>query len=166
MASFAGSLLIARPTLKDPMFHRSVVLLLQHGPDGAFGLVINRPEKNKELPFPLYIGGPCKFQGLILLHGEDDWVEAEEKQAAEICPGVYLGDASCLKRVTDPPPGQDWRFRVFTGYSGWGPGQLEAELATGSWAVVPARADVVFDLPLEEIWVRLIPSNIPTPSVN
>src|SRR5689334_366818 len=97
MASFAGSFLVARPSLKDPFFRRAVVLLLQHGPDGAFGLVLNRTEKPKEIPFPLHVGGPCKFQGLILLHGQEAWVDEDERTAAEICPGVYLGDAESLK---------------------------------------------------------------------
>jgi putative transcriptional regulator len=166
MASLAGSFLVARASLKDSFFRRAVILLLQHGPDGAFGLVLNRPEKNKELPFSIHIGGPCKFQGLIMLHGQPEWVDEDERGAAEICPGVYLGDAESLKRVTDPEPGTGWRFRVFTGYSGWGPGQLERELAEGSWAIVEASAAQVFDVPNEEIWIRAAPSTIPEPSRN
>ncbi|HEX3316297.1 MAG TPA: YqgE/AlgH family protein [Gemmataceae bacterium] len=166
MSSLAGSFLVARTTLKDPFFRRSVILLLQHGADGAFGLVLNRPEQTKELPFPLHIGGPCKFQGLIMLHGQADWIAEEERGPAEICPGVYLGDAESLKRVPDPDPGTIWRFRVFTGYSGWGPGQLENELAEGSWVVTAANAVHVFDVPNEEVWFRLAPSTIPEPSAN
>jgi putative transcriptional regulator len=166
MGSLAGSFLVARPRLKDPSFRRAVVLMLQHGPDGAFGLVLNRAEKPKELPFPLHIGGPCKFQGLILLHGQPDWVEEDERDAAEVCPGVYLGDAESLKRVTKPEPGTTWRFRVFTGYAGWGPGQLERELGEGSWAVVSATAAQVFDLPNDELWIHVAPSTIPEPSLN
>lgn len=164
--TLAGTFLVARPTLKDPFFGRSVILLLQHGPDGAFGLVLNRAEKSKELPFPVHIGGPCKFQGLILLHGQDDWVTEDERDAAQICPGVYLGDAACLQRITEPEPGADWRVRVFAGYSGWGPGQLENEMSEGSWIVQPAGAAQVFGIPNDELWVRMAPSRIPVPSVN
>ena len=166
MSSLAGSLLVARPTLEDGFFSRTVVLVLQHGADGAFGLVLNRVAAAKEFGFPVHIGGPCKFNGFILIHGQEDWVEEKERPAAQICAGVYLGDAACFKRIVDPPPGHGWRFRVFNGYSGWGPGQLEGELAQGAWAVVPARRAHIFDTPVEEMWLRLVPSSIPSPSVN
>lgn len=166
MSSLAGMFLVARPTLKDPFFGRSVILILQHGADGAFGLVLNRAEKSKELPFPVHIGGPCKFQGLILIHGQEDWVPEEERMAAQICPGVYLGDAECLQRIADPDPGAAWRLRIFAGYSGWGPGQLEHEMAEGSWIVQTATATQVFGIPNEELWLRMAPSSIPEPSLN
>jgi len=166
MSSLAGKILVARPTLKDGFFARSVILLLQHGPDGAFGLALNRAEKPKDLPFPVHIGGPCKFQGLILIHGQDDWVDEEERDAAQICPGVFLGDAECFQRIAHPEPGSSWRVRVFAGYSGWGPEQLEHEMAEGSWIVQPAAAAEVFEVPNEELWVRMAPSTIPEPSLN
>ncbi len=162
----AGSLLVARAALEDGFFGRTVILMLQHGADGAFGLVLNKPAKAKEFPFSLHLGGPCKFHGFILVHGQEDWVEEEERSSAQICPGVYLGDADCFQRILDPPPGNDWTFRVFSGYSGWSPGQLEGELTQGAWAVVPAQRPHIFDTPLNELWMRLVPSAIPTPSVN
>jgi putative transcriptional regulator len=166
--SVAGSMLIARPTLEDGFFGRAVVLMLQHGAEGAFGLVLNRVAhvKAKEFPFAIHVGGPCKFNGFILIHGQEDWVDQEERPAAQICPGVWLGDTAAFKRLIDPPPGHDWRYRVFTGYSGWGSGQLERELADGAWAVVPAKRAHIFETPLEELWVRLVPSSIPSPSLN
>ena len=166
MASLAGKFLVAKPVLNDANFSRTVVLLLQHGPDGAFGLVVNRPADAPEAPVPVFVGGPCKFQGLILLHDQEEWVESEERPSAEVCPGVFLGDADCLKRIADPPPGHGWKFRVFTGYSGWGPGQLEAEMKEGAWAIVPANAHHLFDTSISEMWVRLVPSSIPNPSMN
>lgn len=166
MASLAGKFLIARPTLKDPFFARSVILMIQHGPDGAFGLVLNRVQTTKELPFPVHIGGPCKFQGLILIHGQDEWVADEERPAAQICPGVFLGDAESFQRIANPEIEPDWKVRVFAGYSGWGPGQLEHELSEGSWSIHPAEANNVFEIPNDELWVRMAPSTIPEPSVN
>lgn len=166
MSSLAGSFLVARPTLDDGFFGRSVVLMLQHGPDGAFGLVLNRVASAKEFPFPIHLGGPCKFNGFILIHGQEEWVEEDEASAAQICPGVFLGDTECFKRIVDPPPGHGWCFRVFTGYAGWGPGQLEGELAQGAWAVVSAQRKHIFETKLEEMWLRLVPSSIPTPSLN
>src|SRR3954469_25155223 len=98
MPSLAGQFLVARPSLKDTSFAHSVILLLEHGPEGAFGLVITRPAKSEELPFAVFHGGPCKFKGLIMLHGHKDWNEEEERQ---VLPGVYLGDAVCLEKAAE-----------------------------------------------------------------
>ena len=166
MSSLAGSFLVARQSLDDGFFGRTVVLMLQHGPDGAFGLVLNRIAEVKEFPFPVHVGGPCKFNGFILIHGQEEWVDDGEQASAQICPGVYLGDAACFKRIVDPPPGHGWRFRVFTGYSGWGPGQLEREMTEGAWAVIHGQQKHIFETKLEELWLRLVPSPIPTPSLN
>jgi putative transcriptional regulator len=167
MTSHAGSFLVAKPVLQDPSFRQSVVLLLQHGTEGAFGLVVNRPTTVEDLPFPVYKGGPCSAPGLLMLHGQQDWAEGEaESEARAIAPGIFLGDAACLEKASDPPPGPEPRFRVFNGYAGWGPGQLEGELAAGAWWVVSADADVLFDTPAEGLWDRLIPPRIPEPSMN
>ncbi|MCI0641600.1 MAG: YqgE/AlgH family protein [Gemmataceae bacterium] len=164
MPSLVGLFLVARPTLLDPNFVRSVVLLLQHNEEGAFGLVVNRPVKAKELPFPVYVGGPCKMDGMILLHGHEDWM-ADEK-TGQVCDGVFIGDAESAEKVTDPPPGESFRFKMFSSYAGWGPQQLEGELAERAWAIVPATGAHVFDTPVEELWTKLLPPSIPEPSVN
>lgn len=166
MSSLTGSFLVARPVLRDALFGRSVILLLQHGSEGAFGLVLNKPAVSKELPFPIFVGGPCKLQGLLMLHGHEDWVDDPDKTEGLICPGVYLGDAACFDRLEDLEDETSWKFRVFSGYSGWGPRQLESELAEGSWLVVPANGELLFDVPVEELWERLAPPTIPEPSLN
>lgn len=167
MPSLAGSFLVARPVLKDDNFVQTVVLLLQHDADGAFGLVVNRPTPVKDLPFPVYNGGPCPSQGFLLLHGHSEWLEqGEDAGKGEVAPGVFLGDASCGRHVTDPTPGQTLRFRMFSGYSGWGSGQLEGELGAGAWAVVQATGQLLFDTPVEDLWEQLIPPTIPQPSLN
>ncbi len=163
MASLAGSFLVARPSLQDPNFRQTVVLMLQHDPEGAYGLVVNRAGKSKGLPFPLFNGGPCKAEGLIMVHGHADWPGGDEKGVA---PGVYLGDAACLKRVSDAEIDEVLRYRVFKGYAGWGPGQLEGELVAGAWAVVPATAEILFDVPVDDLWVSVAPPRIPQPSQN
>src|SRR6266852_398066 len=97
MTSLAGSFLIARPVLQDPSFKQTVVLLLQHGSEGAFGLVLNRVRKVDGVPFPVHVGGPCEFQGLLMLHGHPDWGRMEgELPDGEVAPGIFLGDAACL----------------------------------------------------------------------
>jgi putative transcriptional regulator len=165
--SLVGSFLVARPVLHDPSFRRTVVLLLQHGSEGAFGLVVNRPKAVTGLPFPLYIGGPCEAEGLIMLHGHADWLgEEDDVEENTVAPGVFLGDAGCLERASEPPPGGAFRFRVFKGYSGWGPNQLEGELAAGAWAILPLTDALLFDTPVEELWDRLAPPPIPQPSLN
>jgi putative transcriptional regulator len=166
MSSLAGTFLVARPTLKDAFFGRTVVLLLQHGSEGAFGLVLTHPAKAKELPFPVYVGGPCKLEGLLMLHGHEDWLDDGEDRPGEVCPGVFLGDATTFDRLSEMPEGADWKFRVFTGYSGWGPDQLEAEMAQGAWIVLPATGERLFGSTSDELWHQLAPTTIREPSLN
>lgn len=172
MSSLAGSFLIARPVLTDPNFRQSVVLLLAHDKGGAYGVVVNRPVAVPGLPFSVFQGGPCPSPGLVMLHGEPEWVdEAGEKAegpaaVGEIVTGIFVGDASCLTKAGNAEPGQNYRYRIFQGYAGWGPGQLEAEIAADGWAVVPANGQLLFDVPPEELWARLRPRGIPEPSAN
>src|SRR5262245_47469270 len=118
MLSLKGSFLVAEPSLVDPNFHRSVVLILDHGQAGAYGVIVNRPYQQEDLPLPIFDGGPCPSPGLVLLHGHAEWLgdDAESEGPApedrEIANGIYLGDGDCLARAakpTDQPP----RFRVF-----------------------------------------------------
>ena len=138
--SYAGCFLIAKPILQDPNFKRTVVFLLAHNSEGAFGLIVNRPAEAEGLPWPVFIGGPCPSPGLIMLHGHAEWTESrdedfEEEKERQLAPGIFSGDAACLDRVTQTQEADELRFRVFTGYAGWGSGQLEGELATGAWSV-------------------------------
>jgi putative transcriptional regulator len=167
MSHLSGSFLLAKPVIQDAHFKQSVVLLVQHGPEGAFGLILNRPAEVEGLPFPVYAGGPCQAPGLLMLHGHPDWVKPEvESPQSQILPGVFLGDSSCVSRVSEAGEGEALRYRIFVGYAGWGPGQLEGELARGAWAVVPATAAALFDADPETLWQDLMPPMIPEPSVN
>jgi putative transcriptional regulator len=171
--SLQGSLLVAQPDLIDPNFRRTVVLILAHNEGGAFGLVINRPVNKEGLPFPIFHGGPCHSPGLLMLHGHADWVHDTSETDAdgdgpqrEVAPGVYLGDAECLKKAKNPADDENVRFRAYQGYAGWGPGQLEKELKSGSWQVTPADSALLFETPAESLWRLLGPPRIPVPSVN
>jgi putative transcriptional regulator len=165
--SLAGSFLVARPVIQDPSFRRSVVLLLQHDADGAFGLVVNRPAKVEGVPFPVFAGGPCQSPGLLMLHGHPEWAAPGAEPPAEVAGGVFMGDAECVRRVSDAESGEEaLRYRMFVGYAGWGPGQLEREMIARSWAVVAASGAVLFDTPAEELWKNLLPPALPEPSVN
>jgi putative transcriptional regulator len=172
--SLAGSFLVARPLLQDPNFRRTVVLILAHNADGAFGLVVNRPAKAEGLPWPLFVGGPCPSPGLMMLHGHPEWAQASESEGAdeaepptgpEVAPGLFIGNAASLEKA-GATPDEERRFRVFSGYAGWSGGQLEGELAAGAWALAAANGEVLFGTPFEELWERLAPPRIPQPSVN
>jgi putative transcriptional regulator len=164
--ALAGHLLIARRTLQDDFFGRAVILMLQHGTEGAFGLVLNRPARAKELPFPVFVGGPCKMEGLLMIHGRKEWLEADEEIKNEVCPGVFLGTAEHFVKATEEEDGSCERFRVFTGYAGWAPQQLEAEMSQGSWIALPGNEKIIFETPAEELWQRLAPPTLPEPSMN
>jgi putative transcriptional regulator len=168
--SYAGYFLIAKPILQDPNFKRTVVFLLAHNAEGAFGLVVNRPAEAKGLPWPVFVGGPCPSPGLILLHGHPQWAETveedEPEQERQLAPGIFSGDSACLERVSQTEEGEALRFRVFSGYAGWGGGQLEGEMASGAWSVATANGSLLFDTPVAELWDRLAPPRIPEPSIN
>src|SRR5579885_1695051 len=117
--SYAGCFLIAKPILQDPNFKCTVVFLLAHNAEGAFGLVVNRPAEAKGLPWPVFVGGPCPSPGLIMLHGHGEWTEEDETTDKEhkLAPGIFSGDAACLDRVTQRDEGESCRFRVFSGYA-------------------------------------------------
>jgi putative transcriptional regulator len=167
MTSLAGNLLVARAVLRDAFFGRAVVLLLQHNDDGAFGLVLNRPAQLKEdLPFPLFVGGPCKMDGLLMIHGREDWAKQDDDTAMEICPGVYLGTAEQFEQASEAGEDIEEKFRVFTGYAGWGPKQLEGEMDQGAWVVLPGDGEVIFQTPAKELWERLAPPTLHEPSLN
>ena len=139
--SFQPTLLLSMPQLQDPNFARTVILLCDFMPDGAFGLVLNRPT---DMPastmvklepavadgnaLPLCVGGPVEpDRGWILLADAPD-----EPEYRTICEGVYLSTSPVLLRrvlSASPPP----RARVLAGYAGWGPGQLDTELAQSAW---------------------------------
>jgi putative transcriptional regulator len=175
--SLAGSFLVAHSSLNDPNFSQTVVLILAHNDSGAFGLVVNRPVKKPELPFPLFCGGPCPAPGLFMLHGHAEWVDFENDEPAvgdadseqtqrEVAPGIFLGDTDSLKRAGHTKNDEAVRFRAYQGYAGWGAGQLEHELNTGSWLVMPAESDILFGTPVEALWRLLAPPRIPQPSAN
>jgi putative transcriptional regulator len=150
----AGHLLVATPLLEDPNFWRTVVLLLQHDAEGTIGVVLNRPtaepverhipswQEVVAAPGVVHFGGPVEPQVAIGLAtgqtGEPTGV-----------PGLSIVDL-------DSAPGPELSaVRIYSGYSGWGGGQLENEIVQGSWYVVPASPDDPFDRP-EGQWSRVL----------
>lgn len=159
MESLAGMLLVASPALTDPNFARAVVLICAHDGNGAFGLVLGRaldvavatalPEWRVPLAAPplVFSGGPVDIATLFALgHGE---VVAAEAWALAVLPGLGVLD---LSRVDEAVALGVERSRVFSGYAGWGAGQLEAELAEEAWLVAEATVEDVLTVEPERLW--------------
>ena len=161
MDSLRGQLLIAGATLPDPNFARTVVLVCEHNADGALGLVLNRAgellvaESAPELAelsgddATIDEGGPVQPDALLVLAEFDDPSIAA---IPVIGPVGLMGDGSEIEDLVDVTR----RARVFAGYAGWGPGQLDAELAREDWFVAPAGIDDIFDPDAEELWQRVL----------
>jgi putative transcriptional regulator len=162
--SLGRRFLISVPQLQDPNFRHSVILLVEHNPEGALGLVINRPspgelsrllaENGIEYRGPsgarVMVGGPVRPMQALLLHSEDE----SDGASTQVCEGIRLsGSVETLKRVfsREAP-----RARLYFGYAGWGPGQLETELEAGAWLVAPVDPALVFDTDSEQVWERAL----------
>lgn len=158
--SLAPGFLIAMPQLGDPNFHKSVVLVIEHGPAGAMGLVINRTAKlrlselarGQKLKISpghegelVFVGGPVDPQRGFVLH-DSQWVR--EKQ--EVVPGLYLSvTVDALQPLLEDAQS---RIRFCLGYSGWGPMQVEKELASGAWLFTEASPQPTLDGDPGQLW--------------
>lgn len=149
-----GKLLVATPLLFEPTFHKTVVLLLEDNDEGAYGVILNRESVERvddHLPGwgriatgsgLIHIGGPVEPAVGLALAPARPGIEAS-------LPGLSLVDLEL-------PPDDDLKsVRVYSGYSGWSPGQLDAELAEGAWYVVAASPDDPFDEP-DGQWSRVL----------
>lgn len=158
--SLRGKLLLASPELADQNFARSVILLIEHSlSGGAMGLILNQPTETSvreaveqsvtfdcPLDAMLYRGGPCEGP-LMVLHGDADHTAGGT--AAPVLPGVWF---SSEREIIEPMlEGGVEPVRFFAGYAGWGPEQLEGELATDSWTVIDAGPQQVFSID-PELW--------------
>ena len=151
---------MAGPNLVDPNFRRSVVLVGEHSDEGALGVVLNRTsgatvaEALPELTAlvdgsqTLHVGGPVQPSAVVVVA---EFVEPEEAET------LILGDIGFLPSEVDPDAlGALRRARVFAGYAGWGPGQLDDELEEGSWIVEAAIPDDVFTASPDELWSEVL----------
>ena len=163
MDSLKGRLLLATPALFDPNFRRSVVLVGEHGEEGAMGLVLNRPAEvtvADAVP-PLaavaggesrvHVGGPVQPEAVLVLAEFSDVSVASSLVVGEV--GFASGDGDLHALA-----GSVRRARVFAGYSGWGPGQLEAELEEESWLVEPADGVDLFPAPDDDLFGSVLRS--------
>lgn len=152
--SHAGKLLIATPQLMDPNFHRTVVLLLQHAPDGCIGVVLNR-ETDQRVEDHLPAWGGEVGGGVVHFGGP---VEPEVAVGLGLtAEGMPTGVPGLSMIDFEEPPPSDLSsiVTVYSGYSGWGNSQLESELASGSWYIVQAYPDDPFEDPIHQ-WRRVL----------
>ena len=179
--SLRGQLLIASPSLVDPNFRRAVVLVAEHGEAGAMGVVLNRPSDTAVADAVpgladvageravVYGGGPVQPEAVVVLVETDDPALVADYVVEEV--GFVRGDADLDELAFAVA-----RARVFAGYAGWSPGQLEAELEGSDWIVEPALPDDVFAARERDLWgdvlrrkggpFKLIATMPPDPSLN
>jgi len=155
MDSLQGHLLVASPGLHDPNFARSLVLLIEHNDEGAFGVIVNHPV-NKTIQElwrevgsapcnsrqPIYLGGPVPGP-LLALHNRSALAEMEA------VPGVFFAvkKQHLDQLVLDEEPS----YKILIGHAGWGAGQLESEIQQGAWHSTPATAELVFST-ADDLW--------------
>jgi putative transcriptional regulator len=168
-ANLAPGLLLAMPQLADPNFSRSVVLMIEHGNQGSFGLVINHPSviKASELLESLemrwggedaavvWAGGPVSPSTGWVLHEPIGFPEGGQGTIAITSTISLSTSPDRLRLLATKPPRC---IRLLLGYSGWGPGQLEQEMSRGAWLHAAADPALVFDTPADEMWERAMRS--------
>ncbi|MGH8128083.1 MAG: YqgE/AlgH family protein [Gammaproteobacteria bacterium] len=158
-----GQLLLALPSLVDPQFRGSVVLICEHGEEGALGLIVNHPMQLnlgavlKQLNLPadhaeiaartVFSGGPVETQRGFVIH------DAPERFADSLNLSETLGVSSSEQILGAISKGQGpARFIIVLGYAGWGPGQIENELRENAWLPVPATPEVIFNASIKDRW--------------
>ncbi len=161
-ASLRGKLLLASPTLLDPNFVRTVVLIAEHTDEGAMGLILNRPAASTvadavpDLGWlagdeeQVYVGGPVAETAVIVL---------AEFTRPEVAGALVEADLGFIGTDADDPEaleGAVGRARVFAGHAGWGPGQLEGELEEEAWIVEPPKRDEIFTEEPEGLWAAVL----------
>ena len=160
--SLQGQLLLDGGKLHGSFFHRSVVLICQHDAEGAFGLVLNRTTGSNagdmivaDLPDslkgnPLFLGGPVQPSALSFLHTDSLIPEANVMPNLSLGHSldglIELGESFSLTR----------KVKLFAGYAGWSPGQLEDEMKRKAWIAHPASLDLVFDAASDDLWKKIL----------
>lgn len=157
-----GQLLLDSGQLRGSFFQRTVVLICQHDAEGAFGLVLNRNTGTKagdmivaDLPevlktCPLFLGGPVQPSALSFLHSDAFIPDAN------VIPNLSLGHSLDTLVEIGESYSPSHKLKMFAGYAGWSPGQLEDEIKRDAWLTHPASLDLVFDTKPEELWQKIL----------
>lgn len=153
------------PQLTDPNFYRTVILLCRHSPDGALGLVVNRPlvtsgrvivsldpPASTDLELKVWIGGPVEPTRCWLLVGAGDGEMDDDPTARmAVAEGLSLSTSpDLLRRLLEPNPPPS--SRLIVGYAAWGPGQLEEELEASAWLLSDVDRTLIFDADPDRMW--------------
>jgi putative transcriptional regulator len=161
-----GQLLVADPDLHDNPFAETVIVLLSYNRQGAMGLVINRPtnvpmakalDTIKEAQGheePVFMGGPVDESGILMLYRSRLGAPASKKLFGDL---NIVRDREFLRKQLVSQSKSD-TFRVYFGYAGWGPGQLEHEVQLGAWHIFKGNTGTVFDPDPETLWMRMVRS--------
>lgn len=185
--SLKGQFLVATKGLGDQTFYKTVVLIVEHGSNGAMGLVVNRPSSvmvahalSEHFQLPdiddlVFVGGPVEPGALFVLH---NWREFDDDDST-VVPEIYVGSnpdifEQIIHLAADGQAGL--QFRIFSGCAGWAPDQLEGELGRGDWFQIPATSALILNDDPYEIWDlalrkvyeanRILPHTTPDPELN
>jgi putative transcriptional regulator len=152
---------VATPPLEDPNFDRTVVFMLEHHDEGAIGVVVNRPTE-EELDGPLdrwidleappggvFAGGPVELDALIALARTRTPVTEPAEFLSPVTGLIVSADLTADPALVAPAVDG---VRIFRGYAGWGPGQLDAEIEAGAWLVLDAQVDDLFGDDPDQLW--------------
>jgi putative transcriptional regulator len=159
----AGQLLVASPSMSDPRFRETVIVMVRHGRDGAMGLVINRPAGEQPLAsllqafgddsagssgnVPVYVGGPVESKLGFVLHSTDYRRAGTVDVTGDVAMTANQDIIRDIAAKTGPK-----RFMLVFGYAGWGAGQLEGELARNHWYTAPLDQALVFEAARHKVW--------------
>jgi putative transcriptional regulator len=162
-----GQLLVAAPSMGDPRFRETVIVLVRHSRDGAMGLIINRAAGEQAIAdllqafgddvgkaegsVPIYFGGPVQKELAFVLHSTDYRRTGTVDVTGDVAMTAHRDVIRDIAAKTGPK-----KFLLVFGYAGWAPGQLEGELAGNHWYSAPIDPALVFDLPRDKVWERAV----------
>ena len=163
-----SSLLVAMPQLLDRNFRRTVMLLVHHDDEGTFGLVLNRPVElsaenlcdsldlrwRGDPSASIHWGGPVATNTGWVLFDPENGVGPEVGDITQVSRDLcFAGSLDVLREVAEDPP---QKIRLYLGYAGWGPGQLEDEMAAGAWFTIPLDGALLFDKDQDRKWEKAV----------
>ncbi len=171
ISGLRGQFLLAMPSIGDTRFARSVIYIIAHDVEGTMGFIVNQPAKGmtlgdvaRNLPnqiattglmkLPVYFGGPVGGDGGYVLHSDD-----YAPTASELTDGLPIHLTQSVDILNEASHGRGPRhLRLFLGYTGWGPGQLEDELQDNAWLVAPGDVDLLFSADCSKLYSGLLAS--------
>ncbi len=157
-----GCILVSQPSLNDRFFSRSVVMLADHGPDGSFGFIVNKPANVRlskvtgefgSFDTDLFLGGPVHVNNLFYVHSKGDLI----KDSLKIIDGVFWGgDIEEIRDLIASGKLTEKDIRFYAGYSGWQPDQLDREMSEKSWIVMDGLNRYVFGSRPTGLWKKIV----------